>query len=94
MGAGRPTSEKPPDVLEKDMKIPMRDGFENRIRVYSPAEASATERPLLVMVHGGGYCIGSLEQEEINCRTWARKFGGVAVSIDHRFVKLHRWVLS
>lgn len=58
----------------------------NRARIYSPSQESGKAKPLLVMVHGGGYCIGKLENEEIACRKWTKRFGGIAVSIEHRFV--------
>lgn len=78
-----PRSALWPDVREKDMHIAMRDGFKNRIRVYSPKEEEAAG-PLLVMIHGGGFCLGMAEQEETHCRRWVRNHGGVAVSIEHR----------
>jgi acetyl esterase/lipase len=77
-------------VLEKDIQIPARDGYTNRARIYTPHESSEEGSPLLVMVHGGGYCLGGLELEEMNCRTWVKKFGGAAVNIEHRFVILVR----
>jgi acetyl esterase/lipase len=63
----KPPSEVWPEVSEKDLQLPMRDGFLNRGRVYSPS-SGATGGPLLVMSHGGGYCLGKLEMEEVNCR--------------------------
>ncbi|CZR62780.1 related to Putative sterigmatocystin biosynthesis lipase/esterase STCI [Phialocephala subalpina] len=77
----RPQSEPWPDVEEKNLYIAMRDGFENRIRVYSLEEGNG---PLLVMIHGGGFCLGMAEQEETHCRNWVRSHRGVAVSIEHR----------
>jgi acetyl esterase/lipase len=70
--------------LEKYIQIPTRDGFANRARVYTPHEETAGGKPLLVMLHGGGYCIGNLESEERSCRYWVKDLGGVAVSIEHR----------
>lgn len=80
----KPPSELWPGVAEKDTKIPMRDGFTNRARIYTPQEETVGGKPLLVMIHGGGYCLGSLEMEETNCRSWVKNFGGVAVGIEHR----------
>lgn len=63
----------------------MRDGYENRGIVYSRPESSVSEKgPLLVMIHGGGFCLGMAEQEESGCRRWVRNHGGVAISIEHR----------
>jgi len=48
----KPPTDLWPEVLEKDVQIPMPDGFENRGRVYSPS-SGAESGPFLVMVHGG-----------------------------------------
>jgi acetyl esterase/lipase len=73
-----------PEVLEKDIQIPVRDGTSNRARVYSPSNSTNAGKALAVFAFGGGYVMGSLESEAANCRTWAKKFGGVAVSIGYR----------
>ena len=76
-------------VIERDLSIPVRDGSHIRARVYSPEAADAggrkeSERPLVVMLHGGGFCIGTLELEETNCRLFAKEHGCVAVSVEYR----------
>jgi len=86
VGANRPPTPLWPEVLEKDIQIPLRDGSSNSARVYSPSSPSTTGKPLAVFAFGGGYITGSLEAEEENCRTWVKKFGGVAVSIGYRYV--------
>lgn len=73
-----------PEVLEKDIQIPVRDGTSNRARVYSPSSPMSAGKPLAVFAFGGGYVMGGLESEETNCRTWVKKCGGVAVSIGYR----------
>jgi acetyl esterase/lipase len=35
------------------------------------------------MFHGGGFCLGNLENETEFCRRWA-DLGGVAVNVDYR----------
>ena len=70
------------------MKV--RDGYENRIRVYNHSQ-QVEDGPLLVMTHGGGFCIGNLEQEEKYCRGWTSKYRRVEVSIEHCFASDHDW---
>jgi acetyl esterase/lipase len=86
MSKGRPKSQLWPNVIEKDIQIPMCDGTLSHARVYSPESAGVERRPLLVMAFGGGYVVGNLESEENNCRSWAKNHGGVAVSISYRYV--------
>jgi acetyl esterase/lipase len=82
-GDRSPPSEKWPGVLERDIMVKMRDGYENCIRSYVP-ENAPVKGPLLVMVFGGGFCIGKLENVEKDCRNWVKTHGGSAVSISHR----------
>lgn len=56
----------------------------NRARLYTPQEEITGGKPLLVVLHGGGYCLGNLELEERSSRFWVKDLGGVAVSIEHR----------
>lgn len=63
--------------------VRMRDGHQNRIRSYAPEE-NLVKGPLLVMIHGGGFCVGRLEHEEDNCRRWVKSHGGIAISVGHR----------
>ena len=84
MSSTRAPSERWTGVDEKDIKITMRDEFVNRARVYSPSGESLEGKPLLVMIFGGGWVLGKLEQEETNCRSWVRKYGGIAVGVEHR----------
>lgn len=43
-------------------------------------------RPLFVAYHEGGWTLGGLEDEEMDCRMFAREFGGVAVNVEYRYV--------
>lgn len=86
-GANRPPSEVWPEVRERDIGLPMRDGATNRARVYSSA-TPAESKPLLIFAFGGAYITGSLESEEAYCRSWAKNFGGVAVNISYRSASL------
>lgn len=82
--ASRPPAPKWPGVSEREIYIPARDGFKNRALVFSPDDEDAERGPLLVMIHGGGFCVGTAEQEVWNCRTWVKNHGGVALSIEYR----------
>jgi len=77
-------------VREEDKMIKMRHGVDIRVRTYSPIGSTANSThddasPLMVWLHGGGYCTGSIEGEEDNCREFCKSFGGVAVNVDYRY---------
>jgi hypothetical protein len=44
-----------------------------------------------VMLHGGGWCIGGLENEELQCRLLASKLGCVCVNVDYRLAPEHKF---
>lgn len=38
----------------------------------------------MVMLHGGGWILGGLENEALLCRKWCEEFNGVSVNVDYR----------
>ncbi len=76
------TDESP--VREEDRQITMRDGESITIRIHSPKQPHADGSPVLIMYHGGGYCLGDLENEALLCRKWVTECGGVSVNVDYR----------
>jgi acetyl esterase/lipase len=71
-------------IKEEDFTIPARDGFPIPIRTYKPESPPAGGSPLVVFIHGGGFVIGGLEGEELNCRLFVQKLGCVCVNVDYR----------
>lgn len=41
------------------------------------------------MLHGGGWCLGGLENEELNCRNFAQRLGCVCLNVDYRLAPEH-----
>ncbi|KAK3672781.1 hypothetical protein LTR78_007367 [Recurvomyces mirabilis] len=80
-----------PGVKETDHQVAMRDGEKITCRVYQPEKAPSGGSALYVMFHGGGWCIGGLENEELLCRLMCSKFGVVAVNIDYRLSPEHKF---
>jgi len=72
-------------VTEQDHQVAMRDGSKIACRVYQPESPPSSGSPLAVIFHGGGWCIGGLENEELLCRLLASKLGVTAVNVDYRF---------
>jgi acetyl esterase/lipase len=77
----------PPDFsgVEKDtISIPVRDGSSIPALLYRPTKPPAAGCPLVVLYHGGGWCIGTTEMEEESCLTFVKLSGAVALSVDYR----------
>lgn len=60
----------------------MRDGHKITARVYKAD--GQPPGPLGIVLHGGGWCLGGLANEELLCRLMASKLGMVAVNVDYR----------
>jgi len=76
-------------VQEEDMVVPARDGYQIPIRVYKPESALAGDSSLIMFYHGGRFCLGDLEMEEMNCRRFANEFGALCVNVYYRLAPEH-----
>jgi acetyl esterase/lipase len=70
--------------VEADITIPARDGYEIPIRVHKPQSIPTDGCPLVVMYHGGGFCLGDLDTETLNCRAFVNHFNAVCLNVDYR----------
>ena len=58
-----------------------------RVRVYQPTSASIL--PALLWIHGGGYVMGDIEQDDRLMKQLVKRVGCVAVSVDYRLPPEH-----
>lgn len=58
------------------------DGGRITVRIHRPRRAGRL--PLHVFLHGGGWCIGTLEERDPRCRAIAGGAGCVVASVDYR----------
>lgn len=76
-------------VKEEDITVPARDGYAIPVRIHKPTSPPADGSPLVVMYHGGGFALGGLENEELNCRQLVQKLGCTCVNVDYRLAPEH-----
>lgn len=76
--------------IEEDIQIPVRDGTTIAARIHKPATPPADGSPIFVMYHGGGFCLGGLDNETLLLRRWTQ-LGGVAVNVDYRLAPEHQF---
>lgn len=84
----------PHHVHEQDIQIPARDGTTIPARTYTPVDkitAPPKGRPLYVAYHEGGWALGDLTDEDMNCRLYARDLGAVCVNVDYRLAPEHQF---
>jgi acetyl esterase/lipase len=80
-----------------DRMVPGADGDPDvPVRVYRPVAASASAStsaanrvPGVLMIHGGGFVIGSVEAEHAGAALTALGTGAVVVSVDYRLAPEH-----
>ena len=78
------------DVDSYDLRIPARDGFSLRARVYRRPGLEAELLPVVVYFHGGGYVIGSLDSHDALCRRLASAGHFALLAVDYRLAP--EWV--
>lgn len=79
----------PEHVTETMHEVPARDGYKIRVRVYQPVKGHPEGgSPLVMMFHEGGWMMGDLTDEDLNCRMFARELGAVCVNVEYRYCAL------
>jgi acetyl esterase len=85
--------ERPPGEpvgLVEDRAVPGPAG-DIPVRVYRPASPPDRPLPLVVLFHGGGWTIGSVEGHDPLSRALANRAGVVVVSVEYRLGPEHRF---
>lgn len=73
-----------PEVAIREVMVPV-DGGAIRVRLYRPAGPHhAGPLPLHVFYHGGGWCVGDLDQRDPRAAAIADGAGCVVASVDYR----------
>src|SRR4051812_1345168 len=87
------TSFRPPadGMTIAESTVPARDGHPIPIRTYVPHAAPAGGSPLVVLFHGGGFCLGDMDAEEANARLWVTAHGCAVVNVEYRLAPEHRF---
>jgi len=76
--------QPPPEIIQTDVQYSTRDGFKVRAKLYQPTTPPKAGSPLVVMYHGGGFCTGAPESEELTCQNFVQAFGAVCLSASYR----------
>lgn len=61
------------------------------IRVYTPPNAAGNALPLTLYIHGGGWVLGSADQEDAIPRIIAKACNVICVSVEYRLAPKHVW---
>lgn len=86
--AQAPLAPQDPNIAINDKVIEGPDGNDLRLRIYEPISKSE-ELAGLLWIHGGGYVLGSPEENDALCQQFVNEAGCVVVSVDYRLVPEH-----
>jgi len=76
-------------VTSRDHSVPGRQGDPAvRVRIYQPNDRPRL-LPALLWIHGGGYVMGDIEQDDRLMKQLVKRIGCVAVSVDYRLPPEH-----
>ncbi|EXJ88096.1 hypothetical protein A1O1_05024 [Capronia coronata CBS 617.96] len=81
----------PPQIKQSELQYPTRDGAKLRAKLYQPTNPPKNGSPLIVMFHGGGFCVGTPEGEEQTCRNFVQAFGATCISASYRLAPEYRF---
>lgn len=74
----------PISIKRSEKNYTAEDGTQLRALIYQPATPPAEGSPLVVLFHGGGFCIGIPEGEEQTARNLVNAYGATCVSCEYR----------
>ena len=85
-----------PDGMEElHLRVPMRDGHHNEMRVLRPkalaGSAPSSGSPLVVLFHGGGFQAGSIYQVDRPAREIVSTFDVAVASPEYRLAPEHKF---
>ncbi|MGI9594968.1 MAG: alpha/beta hydrolase, partial [Acidimicrobiales bacterium] len=75
-------------VSRRNVTVPGPEGAEIRLRIHRPAEVEG-RLPCLYWIHGGGYVLGSPEQDDLRFDRWCQRFGLTGVGVQYRLAPEH-----
>ncbi|KAF2166679.1 hypothetical protein M409DRAFT_66649 [Zasmidium cellare ATCC 36951] len=76
-------------IQEKDHHITVRDGSNIVCRSYTPESEHYGGRPVYVVFHGGGFCLGDLSNEELLCRLLCKELDIICINVEYRLAPEH-----
>ncbi|TSI05129.1 alpha/beta hydrolase [Lysinibacillus sp. BW-2-10] len=76
------------EVIIEDVTIKGPDQNDLRLRVYKPQDVKGT-LPGLLWIHGGGYVLGTVEQDDALCGKYVNEANCIVVAVDYRLAPEH-----
>lgn len=81
----------PQEVSESYEKIELRDGYQSSLKLFKPTKHPTGGSPLIVLIHGGGFVMGSPEQLIPYGRALCKIFGATVVALSYRLAPEYKF---
>lgn len=78
-------------LKEYTQNITMRDGYESEIRIHKPKSPPDSGSPLVVLLFGGGFIMGSNMQLSPYAHALAETYGATVVNLSYRLAPEHKF---
>src|SRR5271167_2308007 len=59
------------------------------VRLFRPVGVAQEPAPALLWMHGGGYVLGTAQQDDVLCRRFSTRLGVTVASVDYRLAPEH-----
>ncbi|GCB24361.1 AB hydrolase superfamily protein B1A11.02 [Aspergillus awamori] len=80
------------DTQETVINIPMRDGYQNELHITKPGNSSSSSgNPVVVLIYGGFFVMGTNIQSIVWARTIAHLYGATVVQPSYRLAPEHKF---
>jgi len=87
-GLTEPSNGQDDGVVTEDAEVSGQGGA-IPVRIYRPSVEGADSKPVVLLFHGGGWALGSIETHEPMARSIASLAGVCVVSVDYRLAPEH-----
>lgn len=83
-------TKQPAEVASIDtIHIPSQNNRVVELRIYRPNDAS--DLPIILFIHGGGWCVGSLNTHDALARSFAVGSHAIVVSVGYNLAPEHKY---
>lgn len=82
------------DILETEIAVPMRDGYQAIARVRKPNIPSTESGLLVILAFDGSWIASNNKQITVEARALVRAFSAVVVNVSYRLAPEHKFPQS
>lgn len=77
-------ASRPTNIVEREYEIPVDDTFSSRTIVCQTATSSTVPSPIVILIHGGGHCVGYPEMELTTARELVLAYNATCILPSYR----------